>query len=740
MDLSGRSTRFLLVAVAVSVAALAGVGVLSGFDPIGADNPDHPAVVDRTTASLSEENASAFLSAITGDSGELTAEGRAWVERLETVEAISETHRDAVARSVATGGTDERRLARLDGVLASPSDARRAVLRDGLRDTSGDGLLDGEARLFGLDRSESYPTVSTAARALSAGGYDDRSIRYLDRLSAHTDSEFRLAQIRGLALVNGSVANGTVTPADRRALTDSSGDGLLDGTAAAFGLDPSERHPDIVGLATSLSNGGYSETDLAYLGRVGSVSQNRSTREQAEYLGLLGETAETGSVGPATVERLDRTDSGLLAGFAAELGATSRTDNATVADLAARLAGGGYDETEFRFLERAGAVTESPFRYEQARALSLLRQPAADGRVTGTDSAALTDSSGDGLLDPMSARLGADETTANPRLRELAEPLAEGGYNGTELAYLDRLESLSAYRGNEYERWAQARQLGLLDSAVANGTVTDERLWRLRNNDTDRLLNGMEQKFGTDPQRADTSGDGYPDHLLWGPMRDLGLAVNPTEPDVYVELDTVSGQTPPSYRQLRDVTETFRSEPTDRPINVHFFECESDRDDVSSVSEMQHRVDEYRSLTGLGFQYLLVTDDSINLDVGEAAGAAYVSEQNTSWMMVDGTLGERASPTHESSAIAHELGHSLGVLQRAFDGVDSREYSADRYESVMNYNHWTPVTFSTRSPFDDYQQMAERSFGSYHQDHDALEEMWRNGSVDDELSCPPADG
>lgn len=734
MDLSVDAKRFFLFALVVSLIGVAGCAGLGG-EP----EPDYPDVVDRTTASLSDENASAFLAAITDDSGELTPEGEAWVDRLETVETISDAHRDAVARSMATGGLDNRRLARLADILASPPEVRRTVLRDGLRDTSGDGLLDGETRLFDLDRSARYPALSTAARRLSPGGYDNRSIRYLVQLAAHTHSPFQLAQIRGLDLVDGPVANGTVTVADRRALRDGSGDGLLNGTTAAFGLDPAASHPAIANLALPLASEGYTEIELAYLTRVSNASQTRSTWEQAASLGLLEETANTGTIDSATVEQLEWADSGLLSGFATELGATNRTDTVMLSNLTAHLAAGGFDNPELRFLERAGSVTESPFQYEQARVLSLLDQPAADGRVTEADSAALTDSSGDGLLDPMAIRLGADPSVAQTRLRELAEPLAEGGYNETELVYLNRLETLSMYRGNEYERWAQARQLGLLDSAVANGTVSSEQLWQLRNNATNRLLNGMEREFGTDPNRADTSGDGYADHLLWGPMRDLGLDVTPTEPDVYVELDTVSGLTSPSDQQLRDVTETFRSESTVGPINVHFYRCDSDHEDVSEASEMHHRIDSYRTLTGLGFQYLLITDGTIELEGEGAAGVAYVSEEKPSWMLVDGTLSDRVSPAHEGSAIAHELGHSFGIFRQVFDGVDSRRYSADQYESVMNYNLWTPVTFSTGPPFDDYQRMADRSFGSFHQNHDALDAMWQNGSVDRELSCTAVD-
>ncbi|MXR52148.1 hypothetical protein GRX03_11120 [Halovenus sp. WSH3] len=738
MERSESRRRTLLVVLAVSVVALAGCGLPGGANSGsgGAEGQTYPGVVDRTTASLSEENASAFLAAMTDDSGELTPVARAWVDRLEAVESVGTTQRDAVARSLATGGLGEGRLTRLDAVLAAPPAARQTILRDGLRDTSGDGLLDGEARLLGLDRTERYPTVSAAARELSAGGYENESLAYLDRLSARIDSEFQRAQIRGFGLVSRSVANGSVTAGDRRALADRSGDGLLDGTARELGLAPNGSHPVVSGLAESLATNGYSETELSYLSRISNASKNRSLWAQAAAVGLRDGAAGDGSVDPAVVAGLEVTGTGLLAGFAAEIGLTNRTDNATVGRLATRLADAGYTETELTYLRRAATVTAVPPRYAQARTLSLLEQPTTDGTVTTEDSDALVDSSGDGLLDPMARQIGVDPATANPRLGELAGPLAVGGYGDTELAYLERVAALRPYRGNGYERWAQARQLGLLDDAVANGTVTEGQLGALGNDDEDRLLNGIEAEFGTDPQRADTSGDGYLDHLVWGPMRDLGLSVTPGEPDVYVELDSVSGQEPASEAQLRDVAETFRSEPDDvGPINVHFFRCDSDRPDVSRASQMGDRIAEDRTLRGLGFHYLLVTDGSLTFRGTEVSGLTYTSTGDQSWMVIDGTLSQRVTPTHEASALAHELGHSLGLSRSAFEGIDSRAYSDGDYESVMNYNHWTPVTFSRRAPFDDYRWMAEQSFGSYHQNRTRLEATWQTGSVEGEVGC-----
>lgn len=726
--------RWLVVALALgALVALAGCGL--GPTTESTADPSYPAVLDNTTESLSTENATALLDTLTDQQDRLTPEGEEWVDRLERVAAVGPRQRDAVARSIAVGGTSERRLDRLEDLLDSPTAVRRTVLRRGLRDGNDDGLLDGEAALFGLGPSDSRPTVARVAGSLRDDGYDNRSVTYLGRLANRTSDPFQRAQIRGFGLADGP-ANGTVTAADVRALGDS-GDGLLNGTAAELGRDPAASQPRLASLARPLAADGYTSVERSYLHRSATISINRSARAQATALGLFGAATANG-VDRTTVAALDRQASGLLAGFARRLGLDNRTDNTTIARLTQRLSAGGLDDSDVAFLDRAATVTTDPFMLAQARALSLFDGPAANGSATAADRSALADSAGDGLLDPMATRLGADPAVGHPRLAELARPLAADGYTATGLAYLDRLETLRQYRGNSYERWAQARQLGLLEAAVANGTVTDQQRWALQNNASNRLLNGMEVEFGSNPELADTSGDGFPDHLEWGPMRDLGLDVSPTEPDVYVELDAVAGQPLPDADQLRTITETFRTEPA-TPVNVHFYQCDTDHGSLSGIEAMQDRVRSLRTLRGLGFQYLLLVEGSIELDGDDAAGLAYVSTSNPSWMLVDGTLDERIRPVYETSAIAHELAHSLGISGARFDGVDSRTYSREQYNSVLNYNLWTPVTFSTDAPFDDYERIAEQSYGSYHQPRDALAAMFERGGVGRSLQCSAAD-
>lgn len=739
---AGRKQFLLSVLVACLLVFAGCAGIGSDDTPAteltnnSTETQERPDIFESATETLDEETTERLWMAVAAD-GELTDDDERFLEQLQEIEQLGNSERDAVAESVAAQGVDGNKLDRLDAVRESSTTTQREILQYGLADRSGDGMLDGEAKLLGLDHERQYPDIATTARTLSETGYDEMDRSYLQAFANLSEDEFAHEQAVGLGLVERAVENGTVTAADADRIRDWSGDGLLDGTVERLGLDPATQHPKVAALAEPLSEDGYEAVEVTYLQTVAGLSDNRTLWKQASYLGLLNETVSEQTVDNTTVESLHRTEPRMLDGFADVLGLHSETDNETIAGLADQLAGDGYEDSDVAFLERVGTVTESTFQFEQARAFSLLEAPVENGTASQTDRERLEDTAGDGLLDHVAIELGVDPANNQSTLVEFGEPLSQGGYTETEFAYLERIDELEQYHGHEYELWAQAEELGLLYDAVEDGEITDQQLWELQNNASNRLLNGMEVEFGTDPELDDTSGDGYLDHLAWGPLRDLGLAVTPGEPDVYVEVDTVSGQSPPDDEQREMIQSTFESEPSDEigSINVHFRECRTNRSGITDVDGMDERIGDYRTTTGVGFHYLLINDGTIEFEGTEAAGVAFLSTSAESWMVVDGTMRDRASTEHEASTIAHELGHSLGILEDDFDGVDSHEYSAEEYNSVMNYNHWTPVTFSTGEPFDDYERMAEQSFGSFHQDRSALEAMWENGTVDSDALC-----
>lgn len=723
----------LLFVFVVGLAVL-GAGVLV-FG--GESEPDRPAIYESTVASLDDEQAAAFEAALTDEDGELTEQGSAFLERLELVERVGVEQRTAVGTSVASDGLHHETIHLLDGVLNSTAESQASILERGLTDTSGDGLLDGEAHLLGLDPATPHPTVATAATSLRGTGYDATDIAYLEQVSRLQNQTIQSQQATGLGLVPSATLNGSATEMDRWKLDDAAGDGLINGLTESMGLNTSEQHPRIAEFATTLAAGGYDAIEIEYLHQIATINDSEAHWEQASYLGLLAGTVDERAVTSVTIQALDVRSDGLLDGFATQLELGAETRNESVEALASQLAPTGYTDIEIEFLRQAGVVSENSVSFEQARALGLLEGAIENETVASGDVEALTDTAGDGLLNGMATQLGLDPGDSHSLVAEYATPLAQGGYNESDLTYLARIDDLAEYQDSEYEIWAQAEQLELLDAAVANGSVTSNQAWGIGNDADNRLLNAMEVEFGTDPARADTSGDGYPDHLAWGPMRDLGLNVTAGEVDVFLELDTVDGQDEPTAEQREMLTETFETEPGEDigPINLHIRECAGDRTNIDTVDEMQSAVEEYRDITGLGFHYMLITDGTVETEDSAAPGLAYISQSNPSWMIVDGTLRDRGDEAIEASVIAHELGHSLGILGDDFEGVDSREFSESEYESVMNYNYWTPLTFSTGAPFDDYAEMADSEFGSYHQDRSKLAAYWEDGEVAEGSLC-----
>lgn len=706
-------------------------GCLAVSDRPAFEDERHADIHERVTDSMDEETAAAFEDAITAD-GELTPQGEAVLDRLLAIEELGVDQRDATARSIAERGTvDEGTVAAMDRLLASPESVQERVFAAGVADTAGDGLLDGEKELFGLDPATPHPTVAEIATTLGADGYDANELAYLDRVAELSDDEFVLAQVRAMA----ETSTGDVTEKDLQKLDDESGDGLLTVTANHLGLDPTTEHETVATVAEALATEGYDETELAFLDRVADHRDDEFAWRQLE-LTLDNQTAD-GTVTERDVHSLtDENGDGLLTVTTERFGLDADESYPDIARLTEQFARGGFESAELAYLDAATDVRADTFRWRQLQTLESVALLDDADDLTADDTRQLRDASGDGLLDAMARAFDASPEERHPELVALTEPLLRGEFGTTEEQYLHRLQELGQYRdhGTGYEVWSQAERLGLLHEATANGTVTDRQLWELGNDDADRLLNGMEVELGTDPNAADTSGDGLPDHLKWGPLADLGLDVTPAEVDVLVELDTAADVTIPDdgYASLDAIAHTFETEPDDHipPITLHFRQCRTGLDSIRTIEGMQQVADEHKELTGLGFHYLFVNDG--RLVDGNSAYKGYTRWRSAehSWMMANARLDDRDL----INTIAHEIGHKVGLHPRDFGGIDSREYSVQEYNSVMNYNLDVGVTFSTDEPFDDYQQMVREEFGSRWESVDALDRMWDEG-VDEGALC-----
>jgi hypothetical protein len=339
----------------------------------------------------------------------------------------------------------------------------------------------------------------------------------------------------------------------------------------------------------------------------------------------------------------------------------------------------------------------------------------------------LQDTNDNGILDGEEQALGLNPNRRNTDLESIVKPLQSDGYTQRELAYLNRVVEFSSDRDNQYGGWQQAKDHGLLQDAASDGEISKTEHWGIQNNDSDELINAKEEHIGTDPEQADTSGDGFEDHLKWGPMQDLGMDADPTRIDVYIEVDKTDDSEFLTESQRQTIKSTFRQEPSDSvgPIHIHFLRSDRDLERADNYDDVDERQANHHDGLGYGVRYFLITNGSI-----EDPGRATMSTHGASWMVI------RSDLYGKQQTAAHEIGHGLGVFGDSYEGVDTDERYPG-YESIMNYAYSgenpRAVTFSNGPPFNDYKQMAEMSFAIRYITTHKLHEAWENGGVEQQL-------
>ena len=447
---------------------------------------------------------------------------------------------------------------------------------------------------------------------------------------------------------------------------------------------------------------------------------------------------------------------GLLVG---EINALEASERELILDIARSVRDGGYTEDDLAFLHGLSELDDVQYALIRTDGQERLEVIIRDGSTSSEDIWLIEDDAGDGVANGLHAFHHGDPSESHPELAALLDAIEDDGVDANDLAvvravipapitisfaealgpedypdhevvYIERVSAISHDRDNPYEKWSQAEELGLLHDAIEDGTVSEETVWAIQNNASNRLLNGMEVEFGTDPEKADTSGDGFEDHLKWGPMQDLGLTVHPDQVDVYIEVESDRHADAPSSAQQETIRAFFQEEAPDDigPVHVHFFEYRDDLEPVEDIRDMQSQAQD-RNLDGIGFHYLVMTDTPFYYFGDPASGAAWVNPLGPSWMVVV----DSHSTDFVTATIVHEMGHGFGILPTDFEGVDSHAYSADDYPSVMNYNVHHELMFSSGDPFDDWAWMAEQRFGADHLDRSGLETMWEAGSVPEQI-------
>ncbi|WP_226010388.1 hypothetical protein [Halomicrobium salinisoli] len=204
--------------------------------------------------------------------------------------------------------------------------------------------------------------------------------------------------------------------------------------------------------------------------------------------------------------------------------------------------------------------------------------------------------------------------------------------------------------------------------------------------DGDGLSDARERELGTDPNDSDTDGDGLPDGAEVNAEETLPGA-DPTRTDVYVEVDATPGCSL-SDEARANLTEAFETSPVDNPdgsegISLHLIEDETvpEADVVYGGGRVGDRNDlgdyatEHFDREGEGYHYALLADEARTAD-GDTTGFARWLQP---WFLVE--CGDRTG-----QVFMHELGHSLGLSEYDYRGIDASRYPYGAYPSVMNYN------------------------------------------------------
>lgn len=387
----------------------------------------------------------------------------------------------------------------------------------------------------------------------------------------------------------------------------------------------------------------------------------------------------------------------------------------------------GFDGVSDADLATVDRWLGSPPAFQKVAFLSLPYEP------TGTVAGGLVDSSGDDIRDGF--LLGTTRMRGRLRVRvleRLVEPrpviadmvanLAGEAYTDREISHMQAVLRYWQHKGNPYEAWAQAERRGLLVEATTDGEISETEARGIQNSSSDRLIDAQAEPFGVDPTQSDTAGDGFPDHFAWLMQEEFGFPVHPTEPNVYVEVAAAEGVDHLSDNERERLVNLFANAPGG-PIHLHLYEGASDVEPLPEGHEesVKFRADDAER-AGLGHHYVLLNDRDLDFDGMDDRNGLNVS--TASW--IDGSLPW----TRRASILAHELGHSFGILPYVFGGVDSKEHSSAEYDSVMNYNAAADfVGYSGGEPFDDWKHMREREFGYSELDVSGLRESWQNGTA-----------
>lgn len=190
----------------------------------------------------------------------------------------------------------------------------------------------------------------------------------------------------------------------------------------------------------------------------------------------------------------------------------------------------------------------------------------------------------------------------------------------------------------------------------------------------------------------DSDGDGFPDA-----MEARNPNLSETTKDVLVRVNWQPGDSP-RPASLLVIQDEFEHSPVDdgTGIRLHFY-LAGPVNITSSDADDFRQTDHYRqhATGGGGFINAVYGDDLY--------GTAYTRSPIMTVLI-------ESNPHHTGRTAMHELGHSLGLIPSAYEGIDDR--GAGDYQSVMSYSTGCPPEASTTcygyssgGSFDDWEEI-----------------------------------
>jgi hypothetical protein len=227
--------------------------------------------------------------------------------------------------------------------------------------------------------------------------------------------------------------------------------------------------------------------------------------------------------------------------------------------------------------------------------------------------------------------------------------------------------------------------------------------------DSDSLPDSIEQEIGTNSTNPDTDSDGIPDGFEY--RSTIFEKSDPLHKDLYIEIDWMEGNKPNSI-YFKEIKMVFEQSPVSNPdgkngITIHLLYDDSVKSQslISSDFYYNNVYSKQFNQRGRGFRHMFFVE-KIQLEDKTSVSGVYRRESNS--MLV----GSSQYDWQIEMTIMHELGHSVGLSDNDYNGIDSREKSLEEYPSVMNYNYKRiyGLSYSDNKSFNDWEHI-ERSIG-----------------------------